>query len=126
MAAKILIDTNVAIAFLNEELPSAAADYLEKQELYISVITRIELLAWRNATPEHILLIEQFIAAVQVYNLEEVVIQQGILIRKNYNTKLPDAIIAATAIAYELTLSTRNVSDFKNISGIKFTNPWEG
>ncbi|MBS1751893.1 MAG: hypothetical protein JST63_18485 [Bacteroidetes bacterium] len=45
--------------------------------------------------------------------------------RKTYNIKLPDAIIAATALSYELILITRNTIDFKNINNLKLINPWE-
>jgi predicted nucleic acid-binding protein len=34
----------------------------------------------------------------------------------------PDAIIAATAIAYDLTLITRNLSDFNKITEVKTIN----
>ncbi|MBI1193471.1 MAG: PIN domain-containing protein [Bacteroidetes bacterium] len=44
-------------------------------------------------------------------------------IRKTYNIKLPDAIIAATSLAYDLTLLTRNTADFKNIIGVNVINP---
>ena len=41
-----------------------------------------------------------------------------------HTIKLPDAIIAATALVYDLTLISRNVSDFKNIEGLKVLNPF--
>ena len=46
-------------------------------------------------------------------------------IRKKHRIKLPDAIIAATALVYELTLVSRNVSDFRNIEGLELINPWD-
>ena len=46
-------------------------------------------------------------------------------LRKAYRIKLPDAIIAATALVYDLTLLSRNIADFSNINGIKIVNPWE-
>jgi hypothetical protein len=46
-------------------------------------------------------------------------------IRKQYKLKLPDAIIAATDLIYDLTLITRNTKDFQNIPGIATVNPWE-
>ena len=55
--------------------------------------------------------------------LTEEVEKQTIWIRKTKKIKLPDAIIAATAIIYNLTLVTCNVDDFKNVSGLKILNP---
>ncbi|MDR1220966.1 MAG: PIN domain-containing protein [Treponema sp.] len=39
--------------------------------------------------------------------------------------KLPDAIIAATALTENFALVTRNNDDFKNIAGLELLNPWE-
>lgn len=50
---------------------------------------------------------------------------QTILIRRQYKIKLPDAIIAATALVHNLILVTRNTSDFKNIPELQLINPWE-
>jgi len=36
-----------------------------------------------------------------------------------------DTLIAATAIAYNMTIITRNVKDFEDIPNIKIFNPWE-
>lgn len=37
--------------------------------------------------------------------------------------KLPDAIIAATAISQQSTLITRNISDFRTIKKLEILNP---
>ncbi len=39
--------------------------------------------------------------------------------------KLPDAIIAATALHYDLTLLSRNEKDFNWVDGLTLENPWE-
>ncbi len=38
--------------------------------------------------------------------------------------KLPDAIIAATALVYDLFLISRNTGDFKNINYLKLIDPY--
>ncbi|MCF8232854.1 MAG: hypothetical protein K9J27_11755 [Bacteroidales bacterium] len=42
-----------------------------------------------------------------------------------HKIKLPDAIIAATSLVYDLTLITRNSTDFKNIDELRLINPWD-
>ena len=53
------------------------------------------------------------------------VIEKAIEIRSKIKIKTPDAIIASTSILNNLTLITRNVNDFKNITGIKVLNPFD-
>lgn len=60
----------------------------------------------------------EFIQDSMVIGLEEAIILRTIALRKLIKIKLPDAIIAATAIVYNLTLVTRNTADFKNIPGL--------
>jgi predicted nucleic acid-binding protein len=44
--------------------------------------------------------------------------------RRKYKVKLPDAVIAVTAINYDLNLITRNEGDFKNIHEPEIYNPF--
>jgi predicted nucleic acid-binding protein len=39
--------------------------------------------------------------------------------------KLPDAVIAATALTENYILATRNIDDFKHISDLELLNPWD-
>lgn len=59
-----------------------------------------------------------------ILDLTNSIVDRSIEIRKKYKTKLPDAIIAANALVYDLILITRNNSDFKNIEGLKLFNPY--
>lgn len=125
MAGKYLIDTNAVIDYLSNKLPGNASNMLDEEALEISVIIRMELLAWGNAESQQLSILEDFINSVVVWSLDEPVIIKGIEIRKNFKIKLPDAIIAATPVVHELTLVTRNVNDFKNITGLRLINPWD-
>lgn len=52
------------------------------------------------------------------------VIEQTIALRQVKKIGLGDALIAATAIVNNLTLISRNISDFKNIEGLSLINPY--
>ena len=124
MGVNYLIDTNVAIDYINDKLPESIAHVIDNATLNISVITRMELLVWKSATTGHLAIIQNFISACNVYDLAELIILEGIHIRKNSGIKLPDAIIAATAIVNDLTLLTRNTKDFAKLTGLQVTDPW--
>ncbi len=58
-----------------------------------------------------------------VLDLTNNIVDTSIRIRKKHKTKLPDAIIAATAIVFELTIITHNIKDFQNITELKTIDP---
>lgn len=124
MGQGFLMDTNVVIDYLSNRLPAPTASQIDKLPGIISVITRIELMGWYNATSAQLERLRPFIISSQTYNLSEDIIQQTIILRQQYKIKLPDAVIAATAIVYNHKLITRNTIDFKNIAGLDFENPW--
>ena len=45
------------------------------------------------------------------------------LLRQKHSLSVGDAIIAATAVAYNAAIYTRNIKDFVKIKGIKCLNP---
>ena len=118
-----LLDTNTAIEYLDDKLSENANLKIEEHPFQMSIISRIELLAWKGGTKKQILVLENFIAASIVHALDEPVILKSIEVRKNNNCKLPDAIIAATALVNDLTLVTSNIADFKNIPGLQLISP---
>jgi predicted nucleic acid-binding protein len=120
-----LIDTNAVIDYLGKKLPSTGMDFMDRiidTVPNVSVITKIEVLGF-NAPDEHYQLLTNFMSDATVLDLTGNIVGVSIDIRKNYKTKLPDAIIAATALVYDLILISRNISDFKNIQGLKVVDP---
>lgn len=114
MGAGYLADTNVVIDLVLGRLPVASAMWLDTQlmaqQVAISVITRIELLGKLVPAPEAAFL-QSFVESVEVLPLDEPVIAQTIHLRQQHRVKLPDAIIAATALAHGLPLLLSNVSN---------------
>ena len=119
-----LIDTNIIIYLSVDKIPNPEKAQMIKiidSEPHISIISKMELLGFRKVEHE----IKSFVEHVSVLGLDELVVKETIEIRKNHKIKLPDAIIAATAIVYDLTLVTRNVSDFEGLRNIIIYNPFD-
>lgn len=97
-------------------------DIIDEETNY-SVVTRMELLSYKPATPETELKIKAFIDEGNEFGLTEEIIQQTIAIRRSVKIKLPDAIIAATAIVHKLILLSDNDTDFLRVPRLKYINP---
>jgi predicted nucleic acid-binding protein len=129
MGINYLWDTNTAIYFLQQQFPINAEKYidsiLQTNIPVISAITEIELLCWKTASENDLKVLNNFIQDATVIELEQEIKSKTAEICKANKIKLPDAIIAATAIVYNLTIITRNTADFKNIDGLITINPFE-
>lgn len=119
-----LIDTNCLIDFANGKLPDSVKLYLSSlldHQPSISVINKIEVLSFTNPGQPLLLLMD----VVIVIPLTDEIVETTVSIRRLHKGKLPDAIIAATALNNNLILVTRNVADFKMIKGLTIINPWD-
>ncbi|MCK9451237.1 MAG: type II toxin-antitoxin system VapC family toxin [Bacteroidales bacterium] len=129
MGIKFVWDTNTVIYYLQQQFSPSAEKFMDKlvneARPVISSITEIELLCWKTATEKDLEVLRNFIDDALVIELEQPIKYKTADIRKKHKIKLPDAIIAATALVYELTLVSRNISDFKNIEGLQLINPWD-
>ncbi|MBW4888167.1 type II toxin-antitoxin system VapC family toxin [Mucilaginibacter sp. HMF5004] len=129
MGVRYIWDTNIAIYYLQQQLPENAElfidDLVKNDPPFISAMTEIELLCWKNSTEENIVVIRNFIESSMILDLDAAIKTKTVEIRKAHKIKLPDAIIAASALVYDLTLLTRNIKDFQAIETLKLINPWE-
>jgi predicted nucleic acid-binding protein len=120
-----LIDTNAVIDYLEKRLPAIGMDFMDivtGAVPAISIITKIELFGFK-APAEHHRLLTRFINGVFVLELTNDIVEKCIDIRKQHKIDLPDVIIAATALARNSVLISRNVSDFKKIQGLQVIDP---
>ena len=120
-----LIDTNVVSNYFSASFSAAGMALMDAAidaTPNLSIITQIELLCW-NTDEATTINVQNFIAASIVLDISPDVITQCVALRKGKKIKTPDAIIAATALAYGYTLLTGNEKDFANIQGLKIANP---
>jgi predicted nucleic acid-binding protein len=116
-----LADTN-ALLYVFTENP-CMIPYLDKR-FAISVITDIELFSFPNITAEEELSFSAMIDYCYEFPLDVFIKNRAIQIRRTYGTKLPDAIVAATAIENKLPLVTAD-KGFKKIKelDLRLLNP---
>lgn len=105
MASRIdfLVDTNFVIYYLRGD------DSIAGYELYrfaASVITELELLVKPDLSATAEAAIRQFLASCPIFDLSSAVKDRAILIARQHRLKLPDALIAATALVADLPLVT--------------------
>ena len=123
MGQKYLLDTNAILDFMGKKLPEESQFFLSDiidDQINISAINKIELLGFSNVE-QHLI---DFVGFAEIYHLDDKIIDQTIELRKKYKIKLPDAIIAATAIVHNFTLISRNSSDFLKITELNYINPY--
>lgn len=123
-----LLDSNTTIDYLDNKLDKQGMLFINKivdsNELRFSVISKIEVLGFNIKQTEALTLLNNFVDVSFVYYLDEAIVSRTIAIRETQKIKLPDAIIAATAVANKLTLITRNAKDFEKINKLKVINPY--
>ena len=103
-----LLDTNAIVQLLrgNKELIAVlgAADFIAT-----SIVAEMEYLSFSGLTDADVALYQAFRGRIQVYDVpsaDTVFTQLVVKARKEHGLKLPDAIIAGTAIAKGLTVLT--------------------
>jgi predicted nucleic acid-binding protein len=111
IVADLLVDTDVFIDHLRGAAPLRHA----RHRVHYSVVTRAELFAGNIATP----LASQLLAPFREVAVDRSVAERAGRVAREFGLRLPDAIIAATAIEKGLQLSTRNTKDFERVRGLR-------
>lgn len=114
------LDTNAIIALLNGNKVIENAIY-NASWLGVSVINIVEFLSFGNLTLNDRSIFEIFLQRVFVINLSFEatidIIDTAATFRMSYKLKLPDAIIAASAIIHDAVLIS-NDKEFSNIPNL--------
>ena len=121
-------DSNVFIYQLNNALGEYGQALLKKgftQGGAYSVITRIEVLGFPQSQ-EDLAKATRLFNALDAININPVIQETAISLRQTRKIKVPDAVIAATALYMDLPLVTRNLDDFQWIKGLELVNPFRG
>lgn len=120
-----LIDNNVISNYLSNLFSISGMAFIADvfdEVPNISVITEIEALSWISTDKVKEKIIKEFVLDANVLSLSPAIVSQSIAIKRSRKIKMPDAIIAATAIIHNLILLTSDMG-FANISGLEIINP---
>jgi predicted nucleic acid-binding protein len=125
--SKCLVDSNALIYLLSGAESPLVLNRIEqalRHQSCISVITRMEVLGWQTHTENSLRLARQLLDSVPQIELRPDIVERAIQIRLKLKTKLPDAVIAATALCEGLPLMTRNSADFQRFEGLQIIDPF--
>lgn len=99
-----VLDTNIIILFLKNRLADPPPD----NEIVVSVITEIELLSFPGLPIWDEQLIRNFLADVDIAGVSADIRDAAVRLRREHRLRLPDAIIAGTALALDGELLTND------------------
>ena len=122
-----LVDTNIIIYSLDDisEINNFYSKVITIEDLiFFSFISEIEVLSFNKITNLEEETVINLLNSFSKIGINKEIEKITISIRKKKIIKIPDAIIAASAIYTNSTLVTRNTKDFNNIVGLKLINPF--
>lgn len=124
-ASACAFDSSALILFLNNALPAphvqAMQSALNARAAHMSAIVRAEVLAWGGHTPDTLAVATDFLDLFQLVPVDQAVADEAARIRREHGLKLPDALIAASALLGHTTLMTANGRDFKRVPLLALT-----
>lgn len=109
--ADLLVDTDIFVDHLRGAVPLVPG----RHRLHYSVVTRAELFAGSSATD----LVARLLAPFRELDVDRAVAERAGRIKRQTGIRMPDALIAATAIENRLAVATRNTRDFQPVRGLR-------
>ena len=106
--AEVLVDSDILI----DHLRGARRYEPGPDVVRYSVVTRAELFAGHGTDEERV---DKLLAAFQELPVDRAIAEGAGRLRRDHGLRLPDALIAATALEFGLALLTRNRRDFESI-----------
>lgn len=113
---RCVLDTNIVLTQLIDASispPHVAGEYA------VSVITEAELLQLPGLSEIEQFRIEDILSVCTIIPITSLIARKAAALGRTRRGKLPDLLIAATAILYDVPLVTKNIRDFKNIPQLK-------
>ena len=119
----MILDSNIII-IASKLIHVKLISYLRNNEkdLHTSIVSQIEVLGYHQLKQVEKTFLQNFFKSIPVISLDYAVAAKAIELRQRKPISLADAIIAATALTYDLTLFTENIKDYSGIQGLKIVS----
>jgi tRNA(fMet)-specific endonuclease VapC len=130
-AAQYLLDTNTCIYIINRRPPEVFDHFKGRQigEIAISSITGAELMfgVAKSASRRNQQALDKFLAPLEILPFDEAAMQRYGSLRSRLERQgrpigALDLLIAAHALALEVTLVTNNEREFARVPGLRLAN----
>lgn len=112
--ANLLVDSDVLI----DHLRGTQVLHKAGDRLSYSVVSRAELFAGGHERQ-----VRELLDPLREIPVDREIAERAGRVRRETSLRLPDALIAATALEHRLTVLTRNVSHFRRVRGLRVRAP---
>jgi len=116
-----LIDSNILIYSSLDEF-SYLKEFIQPEN-FVSEISLLEVLGYHKITEEEKIYFTSAFSILQIISLNRTIIDKAIELKQQRKLSIGDSVIAATALARNLEVITRNEDDFSSIKELKILNP---
>ena len=118
----MLLDSNIII-YAAQPQHTGLRQFISDSAPAVSAVSYVEVLGFHGLTEPDRAALAQFFTAVRMLPLDQPVLDRAVSLRQQKRMSLGDSLVAGTALTHDLTLITRNVSDFKWVPGLKLLDP---
>ncbi len=119
-----LLDSNLLIYSANPD-SSFLRPLVLNPNNFVSAISQVETLGFHKLTIADAAYFNSVFTILGILPVSQAIIMRATALRQQRRMSLGDAIIAATALEYNLEVVIRNVADFSPVSGLSVYNPFE-
>ena len=113
----MVLDTNIALYLFEGE--DILVQYLKDKTFYLSLINEMELLGFKGISEKEEAAIGFFLEECAIVEINQDIKDLALRLRRQYSLKLPDAIVAATAIFLGIPLISAD-RHFDKVSELTF------
>ena len=113
----VVLDTNIVLYLIDGD--DLLSQYLQDKVFYLSLINEMELLGFKDIEDSEEIIIGFFLEECSVVEINKGIKYITINLRRQYSLKLPDAIVAATAIFLGIPLISAD-THFEKVSELTF------